>query len=217
MEVVLVYCSNTHWRALVGFVTINKHAAGFQCFFSILYKRTHSQINMQPYDLHTYTICFQGSAHVPVRVAGDGMETEKPQSVLEVNTDKVPPGPSSVPLLKVASPKHGSKPPHPPLPIAPQPPGVLHLGKVNREACAEVEAVRIIVPRAAICRSNCAGRTESKAEAGQHVEEQGSPLLPVVEDWRGQLEKLQNSERRLLQDKEGLFNQLRVQTEVILH
>jgi hypothetical protein len=28
------------------------------------------------------------------------------------------------------------------------------------------------------------------------------------------LEKLRNSERRLLQDKEGLSNQLRVQTEV---
>lgn len=38
--------------------------------------------------------------------------------------------------------------------------------------------------------------------------------MPLVEDWRGQLEKLQNSERRLLQDKEGLSNQLRVQTEV---
>lgn len=135
------------------------------------------------------------------------METEKPPAVLEVNTDTLPPGPSAVPLLKVASPKHSPKSTHP---VAPQPLGVLHLGKVSREACTEVEAVRIIVPRAAISRSNRAGPAEGKGEA----EEQGSPPLPVVEDWRGQLEKLQNSERRLLQDKEGLSNQLRVQTEV---
>ncbi|KAK7913278.1 hypothetical protein WMY93_013489 [Mugilogobius chulae] len=75
--------------------------------------------------------------------------------------------------------------------------GVLHLGKVSREACTEVEAP-------------CGG----KGESGQQGEEQGSPPLPLVEDWKVQLEKLQNSERRLLQDKEGLCNQLRVQTEV---
>lgn len=147
---------------------------------------------------------------MPVRGAGDGMETEKPPAVLEVNTDTLPPGPSAVPLLKVASPKHSPKSTHPAPPAAPQPLGVLHLGKVSREACTEVEAVRIIVPRAAISRSSRAGPAEGKGEA----EEQGSPPLPVVEDWRGQLEKLQNSERRLLQDKEGLSNQLRVQTEV---
>lgn len=138
------------------------------------------------------------------------METEKPSAVLEVNTDPQPPGPPPVPLLKVASPKHSPKSVHPPPPAAPQPLGVLHLGKVSREACTEVEAMRIVVPRAAISRSSRAGPTEAKGEA----EEQGSPPLPLVEDWRGQLEKLQNSERRLLQDKEGLSNQLRVQTEV---
>uniref|UniRef100_A0A3P9QEJ4 Basic leucine zipper nuclear factor 1 n=1 Tax=Poecilia reticulata TaxID=8081 RepID=A0A3P9QEJ4_POERE len=134
-----------------------------------------------------------GSATVPVRGPGDGMETAKPPVTLEAITDAPPPFLSEVPLLKV-------------------PLGVLHLGKVNREACTEVEAVRIIVPRAAITRRGRAGPTEGKGEAGQQTEEQGSPLL--VEDWRGQLEKLQNSERRLLQDKEGLSNQLRVQTEV---
>uniref|UniRef100_I3J4X7 Basic leucine zipper nuclear factor 1 n=1 Tax=Oreochromis niloticus TaxID=8128 RepID=I3J4X7_ORENI len=95
-----------------------------------------------------------------------------------------------------------------------EPLGVLHLGKVSREACTEVEAVRIMVPRAAISRSSRTGATEAKGETGQQAEEQGSPSLPLVEDWRGQLVKLQNSERRLLQDKEGLSNQLRVQTEV---
>uniref|UniRef100_A0A4W6DAN7 Basic leucine zipper nuclear factor 1 n=1 Tax=Lates calcarifer TaxID=8187 RepID=A0A4W6DAN7_LATCA len=131
---------------------------------------------------------FVRSASVPVRGAGDGMETEKPPAVLEVNTDTLPPGPSPL--------------------------GVLHLGKVSREACTEVEAVRIVVPRAAISRSSRTGPAEGKGEAGQQAEEQGSPPLPLVEDWRVQLEKLQNSERRLLQDKEGLSNQLRVQTEV---
>lgn len=142
------------------------------------------------------------------------METEKPPAILEVITDTLPPGPSAVPLLKVASPprspKKSPKSTHP----APQPLGVLHLGKVSREACTEVEAVRIVVPRSAISRTSRAGPAEGKGEAGQQSEEQGSPPLPLVEDWRGQLEKLQNSERRLLQDKEGLSNQLRVQTEV---
>lgn len=121
---------------------------------------------------------------------------------------------SEVPLLKIASPKQSPKPPHVMAPVAPQPLGVLHLGKVSREACTEVDAVRIIVPRAAITRSGRAGPAEGRGESGQQEREQGSPPLPPVEDWRGQLEKLQNSERRLLQDKEGLSNQLRVQTEV---
>ncbi|KAJ8003375.1 hypothetical protein DPEC_G00147680 [Dallia pectoralis] len=100
-------------------------------------------------------------------------------------------------------------------PSALQPPGVLHLGKVLREACIEVEAVRIVVPRAAISRrGGRVGPAEGKGEAGvgQHMEEQ--PPSPPLEDLRGVVEKLHNSERRLLQDKEGLLNQLRVQTEV---
>ncbi|XP_071345064.1 golgin-45 [Trachinotus anak] len=160
------------------------------------------------------TAAVRDSARVPVRGAGDGMETEKPPAILEVNTETLPPGPSAVPLLKVASPKHSPESTHPAPPAARQPLGVLHLGKVSREACTEVEAVRIVVPRAAISRSSRAGPAEEKGEAGQQAEEQGSPPLPLVEDWRTQLEKLQNSERRLLQDKEGLSNQLRVQTEV---
>lgn len=74
--------------------------------------------------------------------------------------------------------------------------------------------MRILIPRSAISRTSRAGPVEGKGEAGQQSEEQHSPPLPLVENWRGQLEKLQNSERRLLQDKEGLSNQLRVQTEV---
>ncbi|XP_071398632.1 golgin-45 [Centroberyx affinis] len=160
------------------------------------------------------TTAVRGSAHVPVRGPGDGMETDKPPAVLEIITDPLPQGPSAVPLLKVASPKHSPKSTHTAPPAAPQPLGVLHLGKVSREACTEVEAVRILVPRAAIIRSGRAGPVEGKGESWQQAEEQGSPSPPLVEDWRGALEKLQNSERRLLQDKEGLSNQLRVQTEV---
>lgn len=141
------------------------------------------------------------------------METKKMPAVLEVNKDTPPQSSSPTPTLKVASPKHSPKCTHPAPAAAPQPLGVLHLGKVSREACTEVEAVRIVVPRTAISRTSRAGPAEGKGEAGQPAEEQGSPSLPR-EDWRGQLEKLQNSERRLLQDKEGLSNQLRVQTEV---
>ncbi|XP_074470768.1 golgin-45 [Sebastes fasciatus] len=157
------------------------------------------------------TAAVRGPAGVPVRGAGDGMETEKPPAVLEVITDALPPSPCVVPLLKVASPKHSPKSSHP---AAPQSLGVLHLGKVSRELCTEVEAVRIIVPRAAISRHTRKGPAEAKGDAGQQAEEQGSHPLPLMEDWRGELEKLQNSERRLLQDKEGLSNQLRVQIEV---
>lgn len=151
---------------------------------------------------------------MPIRGAGDGMETEKPPTTLEVKTDSLPQGPQNISLLKVASPKHSPKSTHHTAVTAPQPPGVLYLGKVSREACTEVEAVRIVVPRTAISRSTRTGPAEGKGEAGHQVEEQGSPPLPLVEDWRVQLEKLQNSECRLLQDKEGLYKQLRVQTEV---
>uniref|UniRef100_A0A674BUW4 Basic leucine zipper nuclear factor 1 n=1 Tax=Salmo trutta TaxID=8032 RepID=A0A674BUW4_SALTR len=133
---------------------------------------------------------FQNVCHVPGSVRqsgapGDGMETDDT-------------APHSTPQQSPrASPRD--------IASAPQPPGVLHLGKVPREACVVVEAVRIVVPRAAISRS------------GGHVADGGNdPRLPPppLEDLRGAIEKLQNSERRLLQDKEGLLNQLHVQTEV---
>ncbi|XP_033844638.1 golgin-45 [Periophthalmus magnuspinnatus] len=164
------------------------------------------------------TTAVRASSHVPVRGSGDGMETEKPKAILEITTTDKPPSPTpaNVPTLRVASPKRSPKSPvpSPPRPATPQTPGVLHLGKVSREACTEVEAVRIVVPRAAISRRSHKGPAEGKGESGQLGEDQGSPSMPLVEDWKIQLEKLQNSERRLLQDKEGLCNQLRVQTEV---
>ncbi|KAK7166827.1 hypothetical protein R3I93_006564 [Phoxinus phoxinus] len=128
---------------------------------------------------------------VCVRGPGDGMETHRPSVAPEA------------PLPKLASPK--------PSPRSAASPGVLHLGKVSRDVCVELECVRIVVPRAAITRC---------ARAGPYAEDRGSPHHhgdepePEPVDSRILLEKLQNSERRLLQDKEGLSNQLRVQTEV---
>lgn len=154
-------------------------------------------------------VIMKGSSIVPVRGPGDGMEMDKPVVASEISTEILP--------LKVVTPKQSPRraglavtPPHAP--------GVLHLGKVNREACTEVEAVRIVVPRAAISRSSRAGPHEDgKGDGGRgekgsplHGEDHSSDLL----EWKSAMEKLQNSERRLLQDKEGLSNQLRVQTEV---
>ncbi|XP_060716011.1 golgin-45 [Tachysurus vachellii] len=140
-----------------------------------------------------------------VRGPGDGMEMDK--IVLKAET-------SVEPLTLKASPPRQSPR------TAQTSPGVLHLGKVNRESCTEVEAVRIVVPRAAIVRS-----ARAVVHADSKTDERGSgspyhgddrPPSPSSEpqDFKSVVEKLQNSERRLLQDKEGLSNQLRVQTEV---
>uniref|UniRef100_A0A4W5M298 Uncharacterized protein n=1 Tax=Hucho hucho TaxID=62062 RepID=A0A4W5M298_9TELE len=178
--------------------------------------------------MSTSAVADRGSVR-PVRGPGDGMETDKPPVAKEIGVVETPL--SSVPLLKVASPKHSPKTTHPDpaspqqsprasprdTQSAPQPPGVLHLGKVPREACMVVEAVRIVVPRAAISRSGGhVGPAEEKGEAwaGQQMDERPPSPSPPLEDLRGAMEKLQNSERRLLQDKEGLLNQLHVQTEV---
>lgn len=157
---------------------------------------------------------YAGPATVPIRGAGDGMETKKTPAVVEATSDCTPTGPNTPPTLKVVSPTRSPKCNHSTPGASPQPLGVLHLGKVSRESCTEVEAMRIVVPRAAISRSSRTVPVEGKGEAGQQTEGWGSSPLPACEDWKGQMEKLQNSERRLLQDKEGLCNQLRVQTEV---
>ncbi|CAL8243599.1 unnamed protein product [Lota lota] len=141
----------------------------------------------------------RGPAHVLVRGPGDGMETDKQVVSPEVSTEPVStPPPVETRVLKPASSLWPALPP----------PGVLHLGQVSRAACAEVEVVRILVPRAAISR-NC-----RVAPPPEGPEERRSPSPPPVDDRRAAEEKLKNSERRLLQDKEGLTNQLRVQTEV---
>lgn len=140
-----------------------------------------------------------------IRGPGDGMETAKPAPSPEMSAETLP--------LKVSSPRQSPR-------TVPASPGVLHLGKVNRESCAEVEAVRIVVPRAAIIRSARAGthadgKTDERGSGSPHHGEDRPPSpSSESQDYRSVVEKLQNSERRLLQDKEGLSNQLRVQTEV---
>ncbi|TRY92759.1 hypothetical protein DNTS_024839 [Danionella cerebrum] len=143
---------------------------------------------------------------VSVRGPGDGMETEKPLVATEP------------PLVKISSPK---APPSPQRSPRRSSAGVLYLGKVNSEACVELEAVRIMVPRTALSRSTRTGivtNTEAKGEEHRGSPQHGEELRPASpscsEDYRSALEKLQSSERRLLQDKEGLCNQLHVQTEV---
>ncbi|KAK3511007.1 hypothetical protein QTP70_029014 [Hemibagrus guttatus] len=140
-----------------------------------------------------------------VRGPGDGMETDKPMLKPEMSVEPLP--------LKVSPARQSPR-------TAPASPGVLHLGKVNRESCAEVEAVRIVVPRAAIIRSARAGahadsKTDERGSGSPHHGEDRPPSPPSEpQDYKSVVEKLQNSECRLLQDKEGLLNQLRVQTEV---
>lgn len=98
-------------------------------------------------------------------------------------------------------------------------PGVLQLGKILTEKAVEVEAVRILVPKAAITHvvpdknakvkslGHHKGEFLGQSEGGVEARKERSEVKNI-------LEKLKNSERRLLQDKEGLSNQLRVQTEV---
>ncbi|XP_055480679.1 golgin-45 [Psammomys obesus] len=141
----------------------------------------------------------------PIRGAGDGMETEEPPKSVEV-TPGVQPLNQHVlqnPRKKVLS----------------DSPGVLQLGKILTEKAVEVEAVRIFVPKAAITHDIPTKSTKVKS-VGHHREELHAQS-EVITDPRKELsevkkvlEKLKNSERRLLQDKEGLSNQLRVQTEV---
>lgn len=124
------------------------------------------------------------------------MEMDRPPAVVETVTEAP---------LKAPTPRHS------PRALAP---GVLHLGKVSREACTELEAVRIVVPRAAISHRVPSKGGEVKGEAPPQAEEPPADPRKEAQDWQSALDKLQNSERRLLQDKEGLSNQLRVQTEV---
>lgn len=141
----------------------------------------------------------------PIRGAGDGMETEAP------------------PKSEVTSGVHPVKRHVPPSPrkkaVPSESPGVLQLGKVLTEKAVEVEAVRLLVPKAAI--THVVPNKNAKLKSlGHHKGELLGQSEGVGElrkerlEVKNVLEKLKNSERRLLQDKEGLSNQLRVQTEV---
>lgn len=128
------------------------------------------------------------------------METEEPPHSVEVPTGAPPAQPPALqsPRKKVA-----------------ESPGVLQLGEVRGDKAVEVEAVRIVVPRTAI--THAVPRSSAKVQSLGH--QKGERLgrsegAAELGEGLSELKKLKNSERRLLQDKEGLSNQLRVQTEV---
>lgn len=141
----------------------------------------------------------------PIRGAGDGMETEEP--------------PKSEVTSGIQPVKHHIRQSPRKKAIPSESPGVLQLGKILTEKAVEVEAVRILVPKAAITHvvpdknakvkslGHHKGEFLGQSEGGVEARKERSEMKNV-------LEKLKNSERRLLQDKEGLSNQLRVQTEV---
>lgn len=149
-------------------------------------------------------------ASAPVRGAGDGMETEEPPKA-EITAGVHPTitagvHPTKLPALQ--SPRKRA-----------ESPGVLQLGKILTEKAVQVEAVRILVPKAAITHviPNRNAKVQSlglhKGELLGQAEGDVEPRKELSEV-KNVLAKLKNSERRLLQDKEGLSNQLRVQTEV---
>ncbi|KAM8816046.1 golgin-45 [Rhynchonycteris naso] len=142
----------------------------------------------------------------PIRGAGDGMETEEPPKSVEVA--------SGVRPLKahvLQSPRKKA--------VASESPGVLQLGKILTEKAVEVEAVRILVPKAAITHVLPKKNAKVKPLGYQKGEllgpsDRAAEPRKEVSEVQTVLERLRSSERRLLQDKEGLSNQLRVQTEV---
>ncbi|XP_023062877.1 golgin-45 [Piliocolobus tephrosceles] len=142
----------------------------------------------------------------PIRGAGDGMETEEPPKSVEVTSG-------------VQSRKHHSLQSPWKKAVPSESPGVLQLGKMLTERAMEVEAVRILVPKAAITHDIPNKNTKVKSlghHKGEFLGQSEGVIEPNKElsEVKNVLEKLKNSERRLLQDKEGLSNQLRVQTEV---
>ncbi|NXT36547.1 GO45 protein, partial [Pelecanoides urinatrix] len=145
-------------------------------------------------------------ASSPIRGPGDGMETEQTAESVEVvagaNTTKQhihhSPHKKTVPSLS---------------------PGVLQLGKVHADKSVEIEAVRILVPKAAITHvvptknAKVAKAAGHKGDSFHQSDGAADPKKEQIE-LKNAIEKLKNSEKRLLQDKEGLSNQLRIQTEV---
>ncbi|XP_031954486.1 golgin-45 isoform X2 [Corvus cornix cornix] len=145
-------------------------------------------------------------ASAPIRGPGDGMETEQTAGSVEVIT-----GANTTnhhihhsPHKKAASSLS---------------PGVLQLGKVHADKSVEIEAIRILVPKAAITHvvpTKNAKVAKSVGHKGDTFHQSDGATDPQKEqiELKNAIEKLKNSEKRLLQDKEGLSNQLRIQTEV---
>ncbi|KAM6447441.1 golgin-45 isoform 1-T2 [Liasis olivaceus] len=140
----------------------------------------------------------------PIRGPGDGMETEQP--------------PKSVEVIPTTT-SHAHRSPHKKL-LPSLSPGVLQLGKVYGDKAVEIEAVRIVVPKAAISHVVPVKNAKASKSAGHQKETLSlsdgisSDTKKELLELRSEIGKLKNSEKRLLQDKEGLSNQLHVQTEV---
>uniref|UniRef100_A0A8C5XDT7 Basic leucine zipper nuclear factor 1 n=1 Tax=Microcebus murinus TaxID=30608 RepID=A0A8C5XDT7_MICMU len=142
----------------------------------------------------------------PIRGAGDGMETEEPPKSVEV-------------VSRVQSRKHHIPQSPWKKPVPSESPGILQLEEILTEKAVEVKAIRILVPKAAITH-DIPNKNAKVKSLGHHKGEFLGQSEGVTEpnkelsEVKNMLEKLKNSERKLLQDKEGLSNQLRVQTEV---
>ncbi|XP_072901578.1 golgin-45 [Hemitrygon akajei] len=133
-----------------------------------------------------------------IRGPGDGMETEEPAKPME-NTSGI------------------NRKDHHPLRTKP---GILQLGKIQPSQAIEVEAMRILVPKAAVIHDLPAKSLKLTDSAGSYKGELSNQLENTIElkrevtELKVAIEKSQYSERKLLQDKEGLANQIRVQIEV---
>ncbi|XP_021255075.1 golgin-45 [Numida meleagris] len=145
-------------------------------------------------------------ASSPIRGPGDGMETEQTGESVEVST-----GASTTNHHVCHSPQKKA--------VSSLSPGVLQLGQIHADKSVEVEAVRILVPKAAITHvvpTKNAKVAKSAGHKGDAFYQSDGIADPKKEqtELKNAIEKLKNSEKRLLQDKEGLSNQLRIQTEV---
>lgn len=145
-------------------------------------------------------------ASSPIRGPGDGMETEQTDEAAETIT-----GANATNHQIHHSPLKKT--------ISSLSPGVLQLGKIHADKSVEIEAIRIVVPKAAITHvvpTKNAKVAKSVGHKGDVFHQSDGATDPKKEqtELKNAVEKLKNSEKRLLQDKEGLSNQLRVQTEV---
>ncbi|NWZ32884.1 GO45 protein, partial [Asarcornis scutulata] len=145
-------------------------------------------------------------ASSPIRGPGDGMETEQTAESVEAST-----GANTTNHVIHHSPQKKT--------VSSLSPGVLQLGKIHADKSVEIEAMRILVPKAAITHvvpTKNAKVAKSVGHKGDPFHQSDGTVDPKKEqtELKNALEKLKNSEKRLLQDKEGLSNQLRIQTEV---
>ncbi|OCT91657.1 hypothetical protein XELAEV_18014716mg [Xenopus laevis] len=137
----------------------------------------------------------------PLRGTGDGMETKAPLKS-EANSSRTK-ATQSPKRKSTASPSLS--------------PGVLQLGKMQSGKAVEIEAFRILIPKAAITHRATTKNFKHPESNGNSTNELAESIIDPwkqLSELKSALEKLKNSERRLLQDKEGLANQLKVQTEV---